>query len=134
MGIVVCVTMLFGLLGLLKKRGKIPDKGSLLEAIYFMIPSLSLLIGLWNFAWYGLRHLGSFWGYTALVTGIVMLITGIILLVEFSGSKVQRAPALLATYKLLKPIRIPIVIALLAGFLLYAITLIQLNLGYEIIG
>lgn len=134
MGIVVCVTMLFGLLGLLKKRGKTPGKGALLEAIYTQAPSLSILIGLWNFAWYGLRHLGSFWGHTALATGLVMLMTGVILLVESnSGGKLNRAPILLTTYKLLKPIRVPVAIALLSGFLLYAVTLVQLNLGYEII-
>jgi len=91
---------------------------------------LLLALGLWNTAWYGLRHLGSFWGNAALVTGIVMLLAGFILLVE---SKPQHPPVLLAVYQKLKLLRLPIFIALLASFLLYVITLIQLNLGYAII-
>jgi len=94
------------------------------------VPSLLLALGLWNAAWYGLRHLGSFWGYAALLSGIVMLLAGFILLIE---SKTQPPPALLAVYQKLKLLRLPIFIALLAGFLLYAVTLIQLNLGYAII-
>lgn len=124
MGIVVCIAMLIGILALLRKR-----HGAILQRA----PTVLLIFGLWNFAWYGLRHLGSFWGYAALATGIVMLLTGILLLVEIGNTKTQRMPILLGVYKLLRPIRGVILIALLAGFLLYAVTLIQLNLGYPII-
>lgn len=134
MGIVVCVTMLLGLLTLLKKPGKTTLKKGFLDTVYKLAPALTVIMGLWNFAWYGLRHLGTFWGHAALATGLVMLMAGIILLIESNtGGKFLRTPALLAIYKLLKLLRIPVVIGLLAGFLLYAVTLIQLNLGYEII-
>ena len=116
--------MLIGILALLRKR-----HGAILQRA----PTVLLILGLWNFAWYGLRHLGSFWGHAALATGIVMLLTGILLLVEIGYTKTQRMPILLGVYKLLRPIRGVILIALLAGFLLYAVTLIQLNLGYPII-
>lgn len=124
MGIVVCIAMLIGVLALLRKR-----HGAILQRA----PAVLLILGLWNFAWYGLRHLGSFWGHAALATGIVMLLTGILLLVEIGNTKTQRMPILLGVYNLLRPIRGVILIALLAGFLLYAVTLIQLNLGYPII-
>lgn len=125
MGIVVCIAMLVGALALFKKQ---PGKTLKFAA------EISLIFGIWNFAWYGLRHLGTFWGYAALATGIVMLMTGLILLVESNSSgKLKQAPALLVIYKYLQPIRTPILIALIAGFLLYAVSLIQLNLGYTII-
>ena len=133
MGIVVCITMLFGLLAFVRNwRRNAEDnvKASWLDGFVGSAPVLLLVMGLWNAAWYGLRHLGSFWGNAALITGVVMLLAGLILLVE---SKPQHPPALLAVYQKLKLLRLPIFIALLASFLLYAITLIQLNLGYAII-
>lgn len=129
MGIVVCITMLLGLLAFVRNWRR-SVKASWLDGLTRSAPTLLIVMGLWNAAWYGLRHLGSFWGNAALITGIIMLLAGLILFVE---SKPQRSPALLAVYQKLKLLRLPIFIALLAGFLLYAITLIQLNLGYAII-
>jgi len=114
MGIVVCVTLLFALSG----------------AIYTCTPMLSIAMGLWNSLWYGVRHLGSFWGHAALATGVVMLFAGIILWLE---DKVETSPALAALLCKTSFMRWPVVVGLLAGFLLYAVTLIQLNLSYQII-
>jgi len=133
MGVIVCVTLLFGLLALLRDwRGKAKQKITTgpLGAIYTLAAMLSVAMGLWNTLWYGLRHLGSFWGNAALITGLAMLLAGFILLIE---DKAQNSPRLSSLYKKVAPARLPVMVALLAGFLLYAVTLIQLNLGYAII-
>jgi hypothetical protein len=133
MGIVVCITMLIGLLYFVRswqRSAKQNVKTGWFDNVIGPAPILLLVIGLWNTVWHGLRHLSSFWGYAALITGIVMLLAGFILLVE---SKPQRPAALLAGYKILNRLRLPIFIALLMGFLLYAVTLVRLNLNYPII-
>jgi uncharacterized membrane protein len=133
MGIIVCITMLFGLLYFVRNWQRSAEqnvKTGWFDHVIGSAPMLLLVIGLWNAAWHGLRHLGSFWGYAALITGIVMLLAGFILFVE---SKPQRPAALQAVYKILNRLRLPIFIALLMGFLLYAVTLVQLNLNYPII-
>ena len=133
MGIVVCITMLLGLLAFVRNwRHSAEDKVETgwLDDFIGSAPMLLLAMGFWNAAWYGLRHLGSFWGTAALLSSIVMLMAGFILLIE---SKTQPPPALLPVYQKLKLLRLPVFIALTTGFLLYAVTLIQLNLGYAII-
>ncbi|MEH6358150.1 MAG: hypothetical protein V7745_04120 [Pseudomonadales bacterium] len=132
MGIVVCITLLLGLLSFLQnwRTKKQPSTTRPTGVVLAAAPQLLLAMGLWNVGWYGLRHLGSFWGNAALFSGVTMLLAGLLLYVE---SKRQTPASLLAVYRALKPLRLVIITALLASFLLYAITLIQLNLGYAII-
>ena len=107
MGIVMAVIMLLGVLALVNP----PWRSNIINIVL-------LLGGLWNALWYGLRHLHSFWGNSALITGILMVLAALhlfgILKLSTGGNKIYA-------------------ICLTAGFLLYSITIIQLNLGYDII-
>ena len=113
MGIVVSIVLLLANVGLWK-----PTK--------FGQPIIGWLVGatgLWNVLWYGVRHLTEFWGQTALISGLALLLAAIIIL-HNSGVFVFKLPAWL-----IKCVQV----ILLLSFLLYAITIIQLNLGYPII-
>ena len=132
MGIVVCVAMLAGLLGFMpmpwreNQANSVPAQ-SILGRVQSIAPLLLAIMGAWNALWYGLRHLGSFWGNTGLVTGLIMLMAAVLL------NKTNTGSLLAVIYRVLNPLRVPVFIALLASFLLYLVTLIQLNLGYPII-
>ncbi|MGH1542215.1 MAG: hypothetical protein ACRBHB_17435 [Arenicella sp.] len=129
MGIVVTIVMLLGLMAMLSSR---------VTALAWMqrkpntriIILLLIVLGIWNSLWHGLRHLDSFWGIAGLISGIFMLLTALLLSADKNG--IQQSMVYPA-YKAIKPISWLIVFGLLACFLLYAITLIQLNLGYPII-
>ena len=86
-----------------------------------VVALLLLVGGLWNSLWYGLRHLGEFWGSAGLATGIAMVLTAHYLWLKKSSDEPK------PLYKML------VTSALTVSFLLYFITLVQLNLGYEII-
>ncbi|TEW50250.1 hypothetical protein [Psychromonas algicola] len=107
MGIVMAVIMLLGVLVLVNARWK-----------HKSISIVLLLGGLWNTFWYGLRHINSFWGNSAIITGILMVLAAL---------------HLLGILKLVKGGNKFYAICLFAGFLLYSITIIQLNLGYPIL-
>lgn len=127
MGIVVCISMLLGLL-MFTPKAWITNKS--LVKWQFIIAVQLYLFGVWNAAWYGIQHLGSFWGMAALVSGLAMILSGILLAVE---SRDEKSKFIISFYQLIKLIRSLTVVALLASFLLYAVTLIQLNLGVPII-
>lgn len=75
---------------------------------------LVALAGLWNVLWYALRHLGEFWGNTALVSGVLMLLVAALLV---APEKVPRA---------LESARPFVVSALLGCALLYGVTIYRL--------
>ena len=65
----------------------------------------------------------SFWGLAALLSGLLMLCASLVLVIErSSGGNVQPVA------------RLALVVGLAIFFLLYAITLIQINLGLPYIG
>lgn len=107
MGIVMAVIMLLGVIAMVNARW----------ANKFVCFAL-LAGGLWNALWFGLRHLGSFWGNASIITGLIMVLAAI---------------HLLAVIKLPQSLNKIITLGLTIGFLLYAITIVQLNLGYPII-
>jgi peptidoglycan/LPS O-acetylase OafA/YrhL len=116
MGIVMAICMLAGIVLLSPWRPARMAGGRAAPAI----AGLVLLAGMWNALWHGLRHLDTFWGLVALATGLLMMATGLLVL------RAQRAAP--------GPLRIVLLLGLLAGFLLYSVTLVQLNLGHTIIG
>ena len=132
MGIVVTVFMLLGLLLLspLANIGfnRFAKSGNNVTWVGFAL----LLAGLWNCLWHGLRHLDNFWGLAALISGVLMVFAAVLLLGRV-GSAVLENPLVVRLNKLLKPISVVIVIGLAFSFLLYATTLVQLNLGLPII-
>jgi len=132
MGIVVTIFMLLGLLQLPPlanlKKNAFATTGKNVDWIGFGL----LIAGAWNALWHGLRHLQSFWGMAGLVSGIFMMLAAILLLSR-SDSALSNNAVVISLSKLFKPLSIVIIIGLAASFLLYAVTLIRLNLGLPII-
>jgi hypothetical protein len=133
MGIVVTIIMLLGLL----LRWPIPFIHQRLEASAPLsaniIGGMLLLGGLWNSLWFGLQHLDVFWGLAALVSGIVMLAVALMVFAERGSQFIQLNVVIKNINSVITPFSLLINISLLACFLLYAVTLIQLNLGMPII-
>jgi len=80
MGTVMAGCMLVGAVAvgtasLPSRRDAPPDR--LLHAAGIVVG----LGGLWNTLWYGLRHVGEFWGHAALGSGLLMLLAAACLLV-----------------------------------------------------
>ena len=117
MGIVVTVAMLIGLLALLQSMSGVRMAWLSNVAICRIAAVVVLLGGVWNALWYGLRHLEQFWGLAALGSGLVMIATGVALLTDFQSKQIQTLLAFL----------------LLGFFLLYLVSLVQLNLGMPIL-
>ena len=115
MGIVMTLAMLAGLVTLFKS-----DRSTV---ITYVVALCLLASGLWNALWYGLRHLGTFWGVAGIVTGLTMILVAF----HLWSNRDRAQSEIRADYKWF------LAGALMAGFLLYFITLVQLNLGYEII-
>ncbi|MEO0368621.1 MAG: hypothetical protein AAF197_07525 [Pseudomonadota bacterium] len=107
MGIVVATAMFLGLIAFWRSKQDSFNK----VATYCLF-----IFGGWNTLWYGVQNWSQFWGVAALVSGLVML----------SAAAILQRP----TDRSLKTI---VLVGLMASFLLYAVTLIQLNLGLPII-
>ena len=132
MGIVVCICLLLGLL-LFLPCGQGKPNGILLSLTRnqkMAITSLLFVVGLWNIFWYGLRHWHAFWGQAAIISGLLMVLATIILQRQLD---ISRSSFSIKVERFVRPIKPLIVLGLFASFLLYTITLIQLNLGMEII-
>lgn len=122
MGIVVTIVMFLGIIFLLK-----PYANKYTSAVAVLL----IVFGGWNALWHGVRHWQEFWGVAALVSGTFMLFAALLLLA-------RSKPALLCHYAVFSDntvtwFRRGIVLGLMLHFLLYFITLVQLNLGYPII-
>lgn len=129
MGIVVCIIMLLCLTtSKLGERLKVSALIKPSQAIW--IARAGLALGLWNVLWYGLRHITSFWGIAGIVSGLALIIPSIIAMYAHKDLCFKKTSAV---YNVLKALEWPAIAVLLVSFLLYAITLIQLNLGYPII-
>ena len=120
MGIVVCISMLLGLSVLQptpwngSRRTKHASKFILFTAVAL------LLLGLWNLV-YGLFSISGFWLWASVISGLAMVSASIIIFSEFNA-EVQSSQ-----------LRKTVVAVLAISFLVYAVTLIQLNLGYSIL-
>ncbi|MGS2717291.1 hypothetical protein ACVBE9_03910 [Eionea flava] len=98
-----------------------------------VISALLLLAGLWNSLWFGLRHLEQFWGIAALVSGIVMVMMSVLIAGDAVNKTARYYSYIQLVYRYIKPIAAVVNVVLLCSFILYAVTLVQLNLGMEII-
>jgi len=119
MGIVVSLAMLLGIIFLSKKRFYSQDNSS-----WFMVLGLVFLVstGLWNAVWHGLQNMGTFWGMVALVSGIITLSAAFLL---YNNGRLSVASSD-STNQLS---RILSLTGLGLCFALYAVTIIQINLG-----
>jgi len=120
MGIVVCISMLLGLVVLQptpwNRAARVEHHQSL---VLFAAIALAVL-GCWNVL-YGFFYIEGFWCWASLVSGITMVVAAAYIFVErrtdASGCYVRR------------------IVTTLLGlcFILYAVTIIQLNLGFPIL-
>jgi hypothetical protein len=133
MGIVVSVIMLLGLCLLLP----VPViKARLLASVSGAANTISALLlvgGLWNSVWFGLQHVTLFWGIAALISGMLMIIAALIIFIPHGSGRLQEVEWLQKIYTLIQPLTVVFTVGLLLCFLLYSITLIQLNLGMAIL-
>ena len=133
MGIVVCVFMLLGLLVLWPWSASDPGPQRRRSTAVTSIAIGVLLAGSWNALWHGLRHLDAFWGIAALVSGILMMATAwrVLQRPQQGHMPADRGSGRSAGGGMADRL---LFAGLLASFALYAGTLVQLNLGYAIIG
>ncbi len=123
MGIVVTIAMLLGLITLRPTPWN--DKVRTPQSTTFtLISAISLMTcGAWNVVWYGLRHISEFWGWMAIGSGLVMMISALIIFAERHH----------LDFIDLSKIRTPVIAVLAVSFVLYAVTIVQINLGLPII-
>ena len=123
MGIVVCISLLM-LLSALRPQLFSAEHGGQAEhkAYFWFVCVSSLIVGAWN-SYYGFTHFGEFWGNAALVSGLAMMWGSLFLFRQLNDMPIK-----------FQALRVAVVIILAASFLLYAITLIQLNLGFPYLG
>ncbi|NNC99188.1 MAG: hypothetical protein HKN85_03305 [Gammaproteobacteria bacterium] len=131
MGFVVCIALFLGVVMFMPLPWQATRAVNPLM-VYFhrLTPFLLVIVGCWNCFWYAMRNPDTFWGTAALVSGIAMLLAGLLLGMQ---SREQDQHLQARVYRTLKPFRLPVFVVLLASFLLYFITIIQLNLGLPII-
>jgi hypothetical protein len=132
MGIVICVAMALGLIAFMPMPWREPDtkgseEGSFSSKVKSFAPVVLATSGAWNTLWYGLQNTAIFWGKVGLITGLIMMLSAALLTTQLNQNE-----TITRLYKILKPFRIPLFVTLLASFLLYLVTLIQLNLGLPI--
>jgi len=110
MGTIVAACMLVGLL----IAARLPILEKLPGWLNAVMGWLVLGAGLWNVLWYAPRHLTEFWGFSALISGLLMIITAGFILCP------DKLPGWLRRLR-------PIVLVMLCGyFLLYAVTIARL--------
>jgi len=123
MGIVVSLAMLLALLMMCFGRVcKKPEHQTFTKIGIFLV----VVLGVWNAAWYGFQNIPSFWGITALLSGIVMLLAGQFVYLEITHSSIVRH----ARYF---DVKLVTMMVLGLYLLLYVVTIIQMNLGMPII-
>ena len=118
MGIVVCLAMLLGLVMLrpspFNAEYRVDFNPDFKRIVWLALAAL----GVWN-AVYGAFAISGFWCFMSIVSGITMIWAATIIAADRANesSKIDKV----------------IVLTLAACFLVYAVTLIQLNLGYTIL-
>jgi len=132
MGIVVTIVMLFGLV-ILRPT---PWRSSFTlepNLVFLSVAVVSLSVcGLWNLLWFGLRNLGDFWGWAAIVSGLAMILSAQLIITQHIIAQHSERFNMIGT-KLVK-IKGLIISVLALSFILYAVTIVQLNMGLPIIG
>lgn len=121
MGIVVCLAMLLGLVMLRPSPFNAKHRVNF-NAEFKRIVWLALgVLGFWN-ALYGLLKISGFWCFMSVVSGLAMVLAAGLIASEQEDNVADRSK-----------VENAIILALGISFLVYAVTLIQLNLGYSIL-
>lgn len=85
-----------------------------------------VLIGTWNSVWYGAQNLTTFWGVTALLSGVFMLLAAQLIYLD-----VKKSSLIYHSWYCYSKLVTMVVLGLY--FALYVITIVQLNLDMPII-
>ncbi|NKB76468.1 MAG: hypothetical protein GKR96_05325 [Gammaproteobacteria bacterium] len=110
MGTIVTVCMFAGLI----IAADLPALRKLPKMIRKLVAVIVFMAGLWNSLWYGLQHMSEFWGFAALVSGVLMCVTALYILTE------NGLTTLLQKFK-------PIILIVLLGYaIMYAVTIARL--------
>lgn len=117
MGIIITIVLLLALVAVLAKTLRIESSLVSRIAIQRAIGLISLAAGLWNACWYGVQHLSEFWGMAAFASGVALI----------------SAAAFILTPYTVRWLQLLCCVALLVFFLLYAVTIIRLNLGMPVL-
>ena len=123
MGIVVSFAMLLGAVFLLFERFY-----KTLNSSRFVQVALAFiaLAGLWNSLWYGLPNIDTFWGVAGFVSGVFILMSALFVY-EGGFSHSTMTPF---TLQLIRGL---LIVGLLLCLVLYAVTIVRINLGLPII-
>ena len=133
MGIVVTIFMLLGLLMVSPfSKVSLGDKRHNTQ-VANVIGNGLLLAGLWNALWHGVRHIEYFWGVAALVSGVFMVLVAVMIIVKYGSSSLSSHAVLVSIEQKISPLSLLWIVGLFGSFCLYAVTLVQLNLGLAII-
>jgi len=98
---------------------KSKHKRSVMLGVVFVI-----VVGVWNAAWYGVQNIPSFWGVAALLSGVFMIFAAQIIYLEVKKSSwLQHA--------LYFDIKLVTSMVLGLYFLLYTVTIVQINLAVQ---
>ena len=121
MGIVVCLAMLLGLVMLRPSPFNAKHRVDF-NANFKRIVSIALgALGLWN-ALFGVFAISGFWSVMSIVSGIAMVLAAAVIVRDQTENSGESSNA-----------ENGIILVLAICFLVYAVTLIQLNLGYAIL-
>ncbi len=124
MGIVVCICMLLGL-AILQPTPWNSNKRTDHAVKFRLFTAAALLIlGVWNVL-YAYPNISGFWSWVSLLTGLVMISASAYVYRERKPVEVSNSAN--------SNVRKGVVLMLAVSFLLYAVTLMQLNLGYPIL-
>lgn len=120
MGIVVCIVMLLGLVVLRPTPWRADVTLSQVPKFVWFTAAVLFGVGVWNVI-YGYLKIDGFWQLVSIVSGLTMVAASVLVMMEKDGTII------------IGRVRTVIVAVLAISFLLYAVTLIQLNLGYPIL-
>ena len=128
MGIVVTFYMFFGVLLLSPlAKGVIGEKISLTNAKWMTCGLF--LAGAWNAFWHGFRHIDLSWGIAALISGFFMMMAAILIFRKRTDYNFISHSLYEIIFNVLNKFSLVIWLGLLLSFLVYAVSLILLNLG-----
>ena len=133
MGLVVTVSMLLGLLMASPFSRFSLGRQRYNKTLVSAIAAILFFMGLWNALWHGLQNLQHFWGIAALVSGIFMVLVAVQVMRQYGVNALSSNTIVVTIYQTINPLSGLWITGLFLSFCLYAITLIQLNLGFAII-
>lgn len=135
MGIVVCISMLLGLSVLQPTPWNSAKRANHHPRLVLVTAITLFALGTWNF-FYGYLNINGFWSMASMVSGSAMVFASYYVYRERPSAPLPEKNTVSddsQSDKAQSGIRKAVVAVLALSFLVYAITLVQLNLGYSIL-